>query len=174
MIVPNIQKAPTTFPASFPPALLLFCSLSVFASGLPRPLIPPTKPPPPLPVPLAPIIGNAPSVSPLDPAPLPVFWSTYNCEATLSGNAGNELGISAPFCTSSSAIGKAITFGALGPALVLGLVDAGVKERGRGDVAVEEEALVGDAGSVAARARKTEWVFRERSVALGLARRARA
>ncbi len=40
----------------------------------------------------------------------------------------------------------------------------------RGDGLLDD----GEAGSAAARARKTAWVLRERSVALGLARRARA
>ncbi len=41
----------------------------------------------------------------------------------------------------------------------------------RGDGVLEED---GEAGSAAARARKTAWVLRERSVAFGFARRARA
>lgn len=61
---------------------------------------------------------------------------------------------------SSSATGKA----AILVVLARGEVDGFVR------VLVE----AGDAGSAAARARKTIWVLRDRSVALGLARRAKA
>ena len=84
----------------------------------------------------------------------------YSCALGESGKAGNVVGIEAPFCVSNSAIGKAAIFGAA----------RGDEEIGKALLVVE----AGEAGSAAARARKTVWVFRDRSVALGLARRARA
>ena len=104
------------------------------------------------------IMGSSPNVS------FALFCSIYSCAFALNGNAGRPVGSTAPFWTSSSAIGKAVTLGA-----VWGFIDIEVARTLR-----DGEAPAGAAGSAAARARKMQWVFRERSAALGFARRARA
>ena len=73
------------------------------------------------------------------------------------------VGITAPFWTKSSAMGKAVTVALCWPL-----------EADRGFDMGEAEEEPGPAGSAAARARKTQWVFRLRSAELGLARLASA
>lgn len=79
----------------------------------------------------------------------------YNCAAGERSIGAVCCGISAPFCTSSSAIGKGMGLGGGCLAVLIG--------ENPGDVEP------GMAGSAAARARKTACVFRDRSVALTLA-----
>lgn len=82
-----------------------------------------------------------------------VRWLRYSWAAGERGIEGGCGGISAPFWTSSSAMGKGI-------ALALDRADR--------LVGVDP----GEAGSAAARARNTAWVLRERSGTFTLARRA--
>lgn len=104
-----------------------------------------------------PMRGNSPRVS------FALFCSIYSCAFALSGNAGRVVGRIPPFCTRSSAIGKAVTL------CGVCLLDIDVERTLR-----EGAAPAGAAGSAAARARKMQWVFRDLSAALGLALRASA
>ena len=119
--------------------------------------------------------GSVPSVSVVAPVVrFVVRWFRYSCAAADSWIGGVWGGISAPFCTSSSAIGKGIAL-TDGP-LVLGRDEAGEEDE---DVAAAAAAglwlgvvVPGDAGSAAARARNTACVLRDRSATLTFARRA--
>lgn len=90
-------------------------------------------------------------------APLPAFWSMYSCAFRLSGNAGRVVGMMAPFCTRSSAMGKE----------VVGLCWPDTDRECVAANGAEEAGFA--AGSAAARARKTECVLRDRSAALAFA-----
>src|ERR1700693_3023844 len=93
-------------------------------------------------------MGRAPSVSP--EGPRLVFCSIYNEALRLSGNAGKVDAISAPFWTSISAIGNAVTL-------------ADDSDR------VVEAPGEGAAGSAAASAKNTECVPLDLSRTFGLA-----
>ena len=96
------------------------------------------------------VVGRDPRMS-FDCMPRAFFCSMYSVALRLRGNAGSAAGISAPFCTSISAIGNGIAF----PADDSGRV---------GDIDDD-----GDAGSAAASARKTECVPLDLSVTFGFA-----